>query len=157
MDTTVILPLSPKSSTSEANSSLGTPDERARVRHSPNIDGNLLRPSNFSCNIGLETSTDDELHGNSEPVLCKDPFVTPRNQLSNLSPTASSFEPFNGMANSEQVSHLTAISSALSDEIGLSRIIRVSSFENIEKSAIEEVLSVRLNDSTINDIIELML
>ena len=71
----------------------------------------------------------------------KDPFVTPV-RGTRLSPTASTFTPGTESNTVLSLDDVVYSSNALSSELGLSRVLRISSNEAIAVSEIEEWLSV---------------
>lgn len=77
--------------------------------------------------------------------LDKDPFVTP-GRGTRLSPTASSFTPYVEVDKFSPTSG--PLSNALSSDIGVSRVLRVSSDVPVLISEVEEWLSVSDFDST---------
>jgi hypothetical protein len=71
----------------------------------------------------------------------KDPFISP-GRRTGLSPTASSFQPFNQPPFVPSTLPGSVVSSALSNDLGVSRLISVSGFAKISVTQVEFWLKV---------------
>ncbi|RCI10754.1 hypothetical protein L249_5365 [Ophiocordyceps polyrhachis-furcata BCC 54312] len=119
-------PSSPRSSSGGADSLKGTPDTRLTT-FSPD-NGSSKHPQ------GLPRSF-------PATSLDKDPFVTPSHRLgTRLSPTALAFSPFPAVKQLPFMGEGGPIAVALSDDLGLSRNVKVSSLMPISISEISLVL-----------------
>ncbi|RDA90348.1 hypothetical protein CP533_4465 [Ophiocordyceps camponoti-saundersi (nom. inval.)] len=119
-------PSSPRSSSGGADSLKGTPDTRLTTFSPDNGPSKHLQ--------GLTRSF-------PATSLDKDPFVTPSHRLrTRLSPTALAFSPFPAVKQIPFMGEGGPIAAALSDELGLSRSLKVSSIIPISISDISLVL-----------------
>ncbi|OAA44909.1 RNA recognition motif 2 [Metarhizium rileyi] len=124
---------SPRSSSGIEESLKGTPDTRLKTI-SP--EGTRSKASNFLHVLPLSHTarTSPVTMVASDKQLIpgigqeRDPFVTPRHRTSTrLSPTASSFNPFTSVSSLGETGKANPVATALSNELGLSRCLLVSS------------------------------
>ncbi|PFH55334.1 hypothetical protein XA68_18564 [Ophiocordyceps unilateralis] len=137
-------PSSPRSSSGGADSFKGTPDTRLTTFSPDNTSSSkhlsgLTRPFSTTSPGNLPASA----YSSAVSHLEKDPFVTPSsNRLgTRLSPTALAFSPFPAVKNTSFTGEGGPIATALSEELGLSRDLDVSSIIPISISEISTVLN----------------
>lgn len=140
-------PSSPRSSSGGADSFKGTPDTRLTAM-SPD-DG--PKSSSLLKNFARSATTASPARlpaGSFRSVVShmdKDPFITSMHGVgTRLSPTASTFSPFVGNTYVRLPDGEGPISGALSSDIGLSRIIVISSSTQVSTREVEAVLVVSI-------------
>ena len=138
-------PSSPHSSSGGADSFKGTPDTRVTA-FSPDGDSTksagLLKGATRSASatpVRFHMSS----YRSSLTTLGKDPFVTP-GRGKGLSPTASTFKPFAATGSALQYPQSGTVSTALSTDLGLSRLLCVSHPASLTTSEVETWLMVRI-------------
>lgn len=136
-------PSSPHSSSGGADSFKGTPDTRFS-NYSP-ADGSAKSTKLLKGIAHSALATPPVRHpvsGYRGPVsqLDRDPFVTP-GQATRLSPTASAFQPFSEPSLATPSSAACPVASALSTELGLSRLLDLSS-PSVSANQVEHWLKV---------------
>lgn len=142
---TMFNPQSPRPTTGVSGSFNGTPETRLTA-FSP-AEGSAKSASLLS-GISRSSSTTTPVkplitrYGGSVSQLEKDPFVT---QNTKLSPTASTFKPFSTPGFIPSVHIASPVASALSTDLGLSRLLNISSPTVICKSQVEAWLTVCLS------------
>lgn len=140
------LPISPRSSSGEANSPRGTPDAGPTVLASedcPNGPSTLLQKLTQPASLTPPAKSKAK---NAQDMAAsdRDPFVTPgHNSKTRLSPTASTFSPWSDARYRQQGEPSGPISVAFSKELGMSRSLFVSSNQHITASDVDSWLQVR--------------
>ncbi|KAL7929466.1 RNA recognition motif 2 domain-containing protein [Trichoderma chlorosporum] len=138
-------PSSPRSSSGGADSFKGTPDTRltAMTPDEGSKSSNLLK--SFARSAAAATSPARLPAGSFRSAvshLDKDPFISSIQGVSTrLSPTASAFSPFVGNTYVRLPNGEGPISAALSTDMGLSRILAISSPTQISPREVEALLT----------------
>lgn len=137
-------PSSPRSSSGGADSFKGTPDTRLTT-FSPDEgsanSGKLLRGATRSASATPVKFSMNNLHGNATS-LDKDPFITP-GRGKGLSPTASTFQPFTPTSQIAPQIDLDSVSTSLSADTGLSRLLHLAYPSSVSVSEVDYWLMVR--------------
>lgn len=137
-------PSSPHSSGGGPDSFTGTPDARLAAFSAADGSGKSTRllPGN---SYAVSTTPPARPPGrgflDSGSQVDKDPFISP-GRRTGLSPTASSFQPFNQPPFVPSTLPGSIVSSALSNDLGVSRLISVSGFAKISVTQVESWLKV---------------
>lgn len=139
-------PSSPRSSSGGADSFKGTPDTRlTSLTPDEGSQSSLLK--SFARSAAATTSPGRLSAGsfrNAVSHLDKDPFITSIQGVgTRLSPTASAFSPFVGNTYVRLPAGDGPISAALSTDMGLSRILFISSPAQVSAREVEALLTVR--------------
>ena len=137
-------PCSGRSSSGAADSLRGTPDTRLT---SFSLDDSVAKSVKSLQSLDMVSS--DGPAGTSSVTgrhdfssqLDKDPFVTPV-RGTRLSPTASSFTPFADSDRQSTSDDVEPISATLSSDLGISRVLRISSTKAILVPELETWLTV---------------
>lgn len=143
-------PSSPHSSSGGADSFKGTPDTRLTA-FSP-TDGSA-KSARFMQDICRSTSTTPPARHTGRSYLDptspidKDPFVSPSNRTG-LSPTASSFQPFGQPSFVPSSAPVGVVASALSNDLGVSRLVAISALTAISLTQVEAWLKVTCGSRT---------
>jgi hypothetical protein len=138
-------PSSPHSSSGGADSFKGTPDTRLTA-FSP-TDGSA-KSARLMQNLCRSTSTTPPARHAGQNYLDptspidKDPFVSPGHRTG-LSPTASSFQPFFKPGFIPPSPSAGVIASALSSDLGVSRLVAISALNAVSPTQVEAWLKVR--------------
>lgn len=141
-------PSSPRSSSGGADSFKGTPDTRltSLTPDEGSKSSSLLK--SFARSAAATTSParlPTSSFRNAVSHLDKDPFITSIQGVgTRLSPTASAFSPFVGSTYVRLPNGDGPISAALSTDMGLSRILVISSPAQVSAREVEAILTVRM-------------
>lgn len=140
------LPISPRSSSGEANSPRGTPDAGQTVPASEDCpNGPSTLPQKLTRPVSLTPPAKSKGKNAQDMVASdRDPFVTPgRNSKTRLSPTASAFSPWSDIRYRQQGELSGPISAAFSKDLGVSRSLSMSSNQHFTASDVHSWLQVR--------------
>lgn len=137
-------PSSPHSSSGGAESFRGTPDTRLTAFSPTDSSAKSARHLQGICRSASTTPPvrpPGRGYLDSASQLDKDPFVSPGHRAG-LSPTASSFQPFIQPTFGPSSLPHSIIASALSNDLGVSRLITVSALAAISSTQVESWLKV---------------
>jgi hypothetical protein len=138
-------PSSPRSSSGGADSFKGTPDTRltSMTPDDGSQSSSLLKSFARSAAAASPARLPASSFRSAVSHLDKDPFITSLHGVNTrLSPTASTFNPFVGNTYVRLPSGDGPISGALSTDMGLSRILVISSPTHVSTREVEAVLTV---------------
>jgi hypothetical protein len=142
-------PSSPRSSNGGADSFKGTPDTRLTSMSPDESSKSSSLLKSFARSAAIATSParlpTGSFRSSAGSHLDKDPFITSIQGVgTRLSPTASAFSPFVGNTYVRLPNGDGPISAALSTDMGLSRILIISSPAQVSAREVEALLTVRI-------------
>lgn len=142
------MPLSPPSS-AEGDSHRGSPDTRLTAP-SPGdrITAKIDSVTKADSSINIQTAVNNEsvqIRFSEAKETEQDPFVSApcRASKSGLSPTASAFNPFSIGRNAQSYSEVSIMNKMLSQDMGISRWVKIMGDKSVTLQHVGEWLQVR--------------